>query len=177
MSLSCHCSVICSSKNISVSVYLLNSPLIILIKHLKTSNNEFSWLMVFAVAAGTTLTSGRPSQPVTRRWTQLWLNCRGWVRTQQQCGWEYTDLCWLSCLCFQNYSGELNYLVALHELYKYINKYYDQVCLCSGREACLVYFFEKYHSPECKFLHAWIRRIIILYSRIGVYKEEEMDSS
>lgn len=27
----------------------------------------------------------------------------------------------------QNYSGELNYLVALHELYKYINKYYDQV--------------------------------------------------
>lgn len=30
-------------------------------------------------------------------------------------------------LMFQNYSGELNYLVALHELYKYINKYYDQV--------------------------------------------------
>lgn len=30
---------------------------------------------------------------------------------------------------FQNYSGELNYLVALHELYKYINKYYDQVSL------------------------------------------------
>ena len=33
----------------------------------------------------------------------------------------------------QNYSGELNYLVALHELYKYINKYYDQVgcsCVC-----------------------------------------------
>lgn len=30
-------------------------------------------------------------------------------------------------LCLQNYSGELNYLVALHELYKYINKYYDQV--------------------------------------------------
>ncbi|MEQ2161595.1 hypothetical protein GOODEAATRI_011050, partial [Goodea atripinnis] len=27
----------------------------------------------------------------------------------------------------RNYSGELNYLVALHELYKYINKYYDQV--------------------------------------------------
>uniref|UniRef100_A0A8C9SWT0 Plexin b1b n=1 Tax=Scleropages formosus TaxID=113540 RepID=A0A8C9SWT0_SCLFO len=27
----------------------------------------------------------------------------------------------------QNYSGELNYLVALHELYKYINKYYDQI--------------------------------------------------
>ncbi|XP_061689935.1 plexin-B1 isoform X2 [Syngnathoides biaculeatus] len=26
----------------------------------------------------------------------------------------------------RNYSGELNYLVALHELYKYINKYYDQ---------------------------------------------------
>uniref|UniRef100_A0A7N6FHP2 Sema domain-containing protein n=1 Tax=Anabas testudineus TaxID=64144 RepID=A0A7N6FHP2_ANATE len=26
-----------------------------------------------------------------------------------------------------NYSGELNYLVALHELYKYINKYYDQI--------------------------------------------------
>ncbi|KAL7407645.1 hypothetical protein ABVT39_011555 [Epinephelus coioides] len=27
----------------------------------------------------------------------------------------------------RNYSGELNYLVALHELYKYINKYYDQI--------------------------------------------------
>lgn len=47
----------------------------------------------------------------------------------------------------------------------------------SGREACLVYFFVKYYSPECKFLHAWIRRILILYSRIGVYKVEEMDSS
>lgn len=34
-----------------------------------------------------------------------------------------------ACSVFQNYSGELNYLVALHELYKYINKYYDQVCL------------------------------------------------
>ncbi|XP_058258521.1 plexin-B1 isoform X1 [Hemibagrus wyckioides] len=27
----------------------------------------------------------------------------------------------------RTYSGELNYLVALHELYKYINKYYDQI--------------------------------------------------
>uniref|UniRef100_A0A671NUD2 Plexin-B1 n=1 Tax=Sinocyclocheilus anshuiensis TaxID=1608454 RepID=A0A671NUD2_9TELE len=27
----------------------------------------------------------------------------------------------------RNYSGELNYLLALHELYKYINKYYDQI--------------------------------------------------
>uniref|UniRef100_A0A4W6EFL8 Plexin-B1 n=1 Tax=Lates calcarifer TaxID=8187 RepID=A0A4W6EFL8_LATCA len=27
----------------------------------------------------------------------------------------------------RNYTGELNYLVALHELYKYINKYYDQI--------------------------------------------------
>ncbi|XP_077567902.1 plexin-B1 isoform X3 [Stigmatopora nigra] len=27
----------------------------------------------------------------------------------------------------RNYSDELNYLVALHELYKYINKYYDQI--------------------------------------------------
>ncbi|CAB1330212.1 unnamed protein product [Coregonus sp. 'balchen'] len=26
----------------------------------------------------------------------------------------------------RNYAGEVNYLVALHELYKYINKYYDQ---------------------------------------------------
>lgn len=33
----------------------------------------------------------------------------------------------VACCVFQNYSGELNYLVALHELYKYINKYYDQV--------------------------------------------------
>lgn len=30
----------------------------------------------------------------------------------------------------QNYSGDLNSLVALHELYKYINKYYDQVSVC-----------------------------------------------
>ncbi|CDR16860.1 unnamed protein product [Oncorhynchus mykiss] len=36
----------------------------------------------------------------------------------------------------RNYSGELNYLVALHELYKYINKYYDQVSFHSV--ACLV---------------------------------------
>ena len=27
----------------------------------------------------------------------------------------------------QNYAAEVNCLVALHELYKYINKYYDQV--------------------------------------------------
>lgn len=27
----------------------------------------------------------------------------------------------------QNYTAEVNCLVALHELYKYINKYYDQV--------------------------------------------------
>uniref|UniRef100_A0A4W5N559 Plexin-B1 n=1 Tax=Hucho hucho TaxID=62062 RepID=A0A4W5N559_9TELE len=27
----------------------------------------------------------------------------------------------------RNYAGEVNYLVALHELYKYINKYYDQI--------------------------------------------------
>lgn len=38
-------------------------------------------------------------------------------------------------LMFQNYSGELNYLVALHELYKYINKYYDQVS-----SSCLLFF-------------------------------------
>ncbi len=30
-------------------------------------------------------------------------------------------------LPLQNYSNEVNHLVALHELYKYINKYYDQV--------------------------------------------------
>uniref|UniRef100_A0A8C5EQI9 Plexin-B1 n=1 Tax=Gouania willdenowi TaxID=441366 RepID=A0A8C5EQI9_GOUWI len=33
----------------------------------------------------------------------------------------------ISLVVSQNYSGELNYLVALHELYKYINKYYDQI--------------------------------------------------
>lgn len=31
------------------------------------------------------------------------------------------------CFSLQNYSNEVNHLVALHELYKYINKYYDQV--------------------------------------------------
>lgn len=30
-------------------------------------------------------------------------------------------------LKLQNYAAEVNCLVALHELYKYINKYYDQV--------------------------------------------------
>ncbi|KAI4827870.1 hypothetical protein KUCAC02_031232, partial [Chaenocephalus aceratus] len=41
----------------------------------------------------------------------------------------------------RNYSGELNYLVALHELYKYINKYYDQVCTLSVTQqliSCMV---------------------------------------
>lgn len=47
------------------------------------------------------------------------------THTHTQCGRS------LQCLVFQNYSGELNYLVALHELYKYINKYYDQVCFYS----------------------------------------------
>uniref|UniRef100_A0A4W3JWS2 Plexin B1 n=1 Tax=Callorhinchus milii TaxID=7868 RepID=A0A4W3JWS2_CALMI len=32
-----------------------------------------------------------------------------------------------SFLILQNYSNEMNCLVALHELYKYINKYYDQI--------------------------------------------------
>uniref|UniRef100_A0A8C8FIP9 Sema domain-containing protein n=1 Tax=Oncorhynchus tshawytscha TaxID=74940 RepID=A0A8C8FIP9_ONCTS len=32
-----------------------------------------------------------------------------------------------SGLTEHNYAGEVNYLVALHELYKYINKYYDQI--------------------------------------------------
>lgn len=88
-------------------------------------------LMVFAITAGTTLTSGRPSRPVTRRWTQLWLNCPGWAQPHvraSQCGQIQTQTP-TNLFVFQNYSGELNYLVALHELYKYINKYYDQVCL------------------------------------------------
>lgn len=34
---------------------------------------------------------------------------------------------YLTSSLIQNYSGDLNSLVALHELYKYINKYYDQV--------------------------------------------------
>lgn len=32
-------------------------------------------------------------------------------------------------LPIQNYTAEVNCLVALHELYKYINKYYDQVSI------------------------------------------------
>uniref|UniRef100_A0A4W3JJK5 Plexin-B1 n=1 Tax=Callorhinchus milii TaxID=7868 RepID=A0A4W3JJK5_CALMI len=35
--------------------------------------------------------------------------------------------CPKSFLILQNYSNEMNCLVALHELYKYINKYYDQI--------------------------------------------------
>lgn len=31
------------------------------------------------------------------------------------------------CLYLQSFASEMNSLVALHELYKYINKYYDQV--------------------------------------------------
>lgn len=30
-------------------------------------------------------------------------------------------------VCLQSFASEMNNLVALHELYKYINKYYDQV--------------------------------------------------
>lgn len=30
-------------------------------------------------------------------------------------------------MCLQSFASEMNSLVALHELYKYINKYYDQV--------------------------------------------------
>ena len=90
-------------------------------------------LTIITITAGTTLTSGRPSQPVTRRWTLLWLNCPGWVgltpeKYRVQTQRFISDLSALLLLLFQNYSGELNYLVALHELYKYINKYYDQVC-------------------------------------------------
>lgn len=40
-----------------------------------------------------------------------------------------TALCPYPTLPVQNYAGEVNYLVALHELYKYINKYYDQVSI------------------------------------------------
>lgn len=35
----------------------------------------------------------------------------------------------------RNYSGELNSLVALHELYKYINKYYDQIITALEEDA------------------------------------------
>lgn len=38
------------------------------------------WIWWFpALVAGTTPTSGRPSQPATRRWTLLWRSCPGWV--------------------------------------------------------------------------------------------------
>lgn len=33
--------------------------------------------------------------------------------------------------CLQSFASEMNSLVALHELYKYINKYYDQVSVMS----------------------------------------------
>lgn len=36
----------------------------------------------------------------------------------------------------QNYTGEVNCLVALHELYKYINKYYDQVGTAKDSGGC-----------------------------------------
>uniref|UniRef100_A0AAY4B4D2 Sema domain-containing protein n=1 Tax=Denticeps clupeoides TaxID=299321 RepID=A0AAY4B4D2_9TELE len=37
--------------------------------------------------------------------------------------------CCLLVACFQSFASEMNSLVALHELYKYINKYYDQVIM------------------------------------------------
>lgn len=39
----------------------------------------------------------------------------------------------------QNYAAEVNCLVALHELYKYINKYYDQVSITKlhKHDACI----------------------------------------
>ncbi|POI30468.1 hypothetical protein CIB84_005782, partial [Bambusicola thoracicus] len=68
----------------------------------------------------------------------------------------------------RNYSGDLNSLVALHELYKYINKYYDQVsvfsvaekfgwpkdnppkqCRLKGEQDQLVsHFWELQHEPD-----------------------------
>uniref|UniRef100_A0A4W3JWW8 Plexin-B1 n=1 Tax=Callorhinchus milii TaxID=7868 RepID=A0A4W3JWW8_CALMI len=41
--------------------------------------------------------------------------------------WDGGCECPKSFLILQNYSNEMNCLVALHELYKYINKYYDQI--------------------------------------------------
>lgn len=40
----------------------------------------------------------------------------------------------ISTLPIQNYAAEVNCLVALHELYKYINKYYDQVSITQVQE-------------------------------------------
>ena len=58
------------------------------------------------------------------------------------------------CVCdmfntvrLQSFASEMNSLVALHELYKYINKYYDQVteiCVC-----CLCFSFALLASGFC----------------------------
>lgn len=48
----------------------------------------------------------------------------------------------------QNYAAEVNCLVALHELYKYINKYYDQVSIV------------KVQKHDC-----WVARYVVLWFR------------
>lgn len=49
----------------------------------------------------------------------------------------------------QNYSGDLNSLVALHELYKYINKYYDQVSVFpAGRNMPFSFYHPNRKPPK-----------------------------
>lgn len=56
---------------------------------------------------------------------------------------------YLTSSLIQNYSGDLNSLVALHELYKYINKYYDQVSAFPGRyEHDLLLFLSNQKHPR-----------------------------
>lgn len=50
----------------------------------------------------------------------------------------------------QNYAAEVNCLVALHELYKYINKYYDQVSMMQ---------IQKHDCVVVQYVVLWFRCI------------------
>lgn len=90
---------------------------------------SWSWLSWFQVLCWhqTDHLSQWPGDELCSGWTvQGECRHRSELTVQTHRGhWRWGSLIW--CFVFQNYSGELNYLVALHELYKYINKYYDQV--------------------------------------------------
>jgi len=53
----------------------------------------------------------------------------------------------------QNYAAEVNSLVALHELYKYINKYYDQVSTTRAVKYINKYYAQVSSSRAVKYIN------------------------
>lgn len=60
-------------------------------------------------------------------------------------------------LCLQSFASEMNSLVALHELYKYINKYYDQVTITDAHvhlhtQLCISDLFSSSHPTALQII-------------------------